>query len=261
MLAPTKPRSLSGLVEEVLKFSNSAGKRRTLHDVREDIQRLTRIDYPERLRKRFGGAEISALMREMRRFLPLLNRKVFREMDLKRLAATAAKFGADLRVKDFDGEEGRALRGFYLNDATSLKRPLIVLNGSNEPVSIAASFWHEMGHHLTYAIFGDQPARSNLVLATSYEEHLTQPKEFAADLVMVLGGYPRPIAQHLFGGGSSGRDVFEIGELIAKARRHLRTVADFDLSPEASAVENLHHLAGMIHLAKLRAALLREYDI
>jgi hypothetical protein len=261
MLAPTKPGSLTGLVEDVLEFSKSAGTRRTLNDAREDFQRLTRIDYPERLRKRFGGEEIRALKREMRRFLPLLNRKVFREMNLKRLAATATRFGVELRIKDFDGEEGCALRGFYLNDATLLKRPLIVLNGSNEPVRIAASFWHEMGHHLTRAIFGDRPARSNFVLATSYEEHLTDPKEFAADLVMVLGGYPKPIAQHLFGSGSGGPDALDIGQLIAKARRHLRTVAEFDLSPEASAVENLHHLAGMVHLAKLRAALLHEYGI
>jgi hypothetical protein len=261
MLASKKPAPLTELVHEVLEFSKSAGQRRSLQAARRDLQRLTQIDYGEQLRKRFGRAEIWALKREMRRFLPDLNRRVFREMDLRRLAAKAEMFGVDLRVKEFDGEEGRALRGFYFNDATLLKRPLIVLNRSNEPVSVAAAFWHEMGHHLTHSIFGDDSGRAKLGAPTSYEEHLNQPKEFAADLVMVLGGYPKPIAEHLFGGPISGREIPDAGELITKARRHLRTVAEFDLKPNASAAENLHHLAGMIHLAKLRAALLNEYGI
>jgi hypothetical protein len=261
MLASRKPGTLSGLVREVVEFSNSAGQRRSLKDARGELQRLTRIDYRERLRKRFGRAEIQALKREMRHFLPELNRKVFREMDLRRLGAKAATFGADLRVREFDGEEGRALRGFYLNDATLLRRPLIVLNGSNELVSVAAAFWHEMGHHLTHAIFGNGSSQSSLVLSTSYEEHLTHPKELAADLVMVLGGYPKPIAQNLFGGPASVCEIPDPGELIAKARRHLRTVAEFDLKPDVSAAENLNHVAGMVHLAKLRAALLHEYGI
>jgi hypothetical protein len=256
-----EPGSLLRLVREILDFSNASSQRRSLLDARRDLRRLADLDYREQLRKRFSQVEIRALKREMRRFLPELNRRVFRETNLRRLAETAARFGADLRVDEFEGDEGCALRGFYLNDATLLKRPLIVLNGSNEPVSVAASFWHEMGHHLTEAIFGNAPDGGSLVLSTSYEEHLSHPKEITADLVMVLGGYPKPIAQQLFGCKSRGGDSIDAGELVAKARRHLRTIAEFEFDPDASAVENLHYLAGMIHLAKLRAALLHEYGI
>lgn len=222
---------------------------------------MAKADYRAHLRSRFSRSELYLLLKEVRSFLPDLNRTVFAEVDLKRLAGTAKSLGAVLRVNSFEGEDGRALRGFYLNDATVLKRPLIVLNGVNDSISVAASFWHEMGHHLTHAIFGRSQSLPNLPFNSNYVDHLRTPDEFAADLVMVLAGYPKPAAERLFGTRTSQSKPPDHDTLLANARRHLRKVAKDHFRDVPGSPEGLQRMVGMIHLAKLREALLHEYGI
>jgi hypothetical protein len=49
--------------------------------------------------------------------------------------------------------------------------------------------------------------------------------------------------------------------VIRDIREHLEASYGFDFSIALPPVQNLQYLAGMIHYAKLRAALLEEYDI
>jgi hypothetical protein len=52
-----------------------------------------------------------------------------------------------------------------------------------------------------------------------------------------------------------------MSSLLPKVRRHVRSLTSIDFSPELSIRENLYYLSTMIHVAKLREALLFEYGI
>lgn len=200
-------------------------------------------------------------MSELGRFLPGLNQQVFRETDLGRLSKIAANFGVALQTRYIAGPKGRTLRGFYVNDRTILKAPLIWLNAANHPVGVAAAFWHEMGHHLTHEVFDGRQSKVGLSFTTNYLEHLERPEEIAADLVMVLGCYPRRAAETVFDRTARKQPDSDFDRLASKARTYVRSATGFDFSAGASARANLYTLAGMIHVAKLRLALLREYGI
>ncbi len=199
----------------------------------------------------------------MRHFLPELNQRLFGETDLARLTETAASFGAVLQLGTFEGREGRTLRGFYVNDGGGrlLKKPVICVNTVHHRVLVAAAFWHEMGHHLTHDIFGGHGERLNMSSADNYLNHLSDPEELVADIVLALGGYPKTVAERLFNGSQKRDADADILQLVPRAKRHLCSGLGFDFEAQVGAAENLQVVAGMIHTAKLRAALLSEYGI
>src|ERR1700674_3707184 len=133
--------SLRAFIRDIVGLSDPRATRTELDDAHAYMSALSRLDYGSALRIHFDRAEIHELLKELRRSLPTLNREVFREVDLRHLAATAATFGANVQARQFDGEEGRSLRGFYVHDYTVLKRPLIVVNTANHLVSVVAAFW------------------------------------------------------------------------------------------------------------------------
>ncbi|MGH7778682.1 MAG: hypothetical protein ACREQR_02485 [Candidatus Binataceae bacterium] len=186
---------------------------------------------------------------------------MFGETDLRRLAATAARYDADLQAKRFSGEEGHALRGFYVHDYTVLKRPLIVVNTAGHRVGVACTFWHEMGHHLTHTIFGSAHERVEMFFSTNYQDHLRHPHEIAADLVTVLAGYPRTSAETLFGDSRKSPAMQNAGAYVSRVLPYVRSISGFDFGCHFTPTEMLRCLAGMIHVAKLREALLHEYGI
>ncbi len=53
---------------------------------------------------------------------------------------------------------------------------------------------------------------------------MSDPKEIAADLVRVLAGYPKPIAQRLFGGPDREELRADVELLVARAMSHVRSV-------------------------------------
>jgi hypothetical protein len=249
------------LIGEILESSNVSRGRPCPRDARKTLTELCRLDYGKALRGHFSPAQLRGLVKELRSFLPELNRQVFSETDLRRLAVKASTFGVELRPRAFDGEEGRTLRGFYVHDRTILKRPLIVVNTTHHVVSVAAAFWHEMGHHLTHVIFAHQADQFTAPLSTTYREHLAHPEEIAADIVTVLAGYPKSTAQRLFRRPANGEGIEDTELLVSRVRPYVKSVTGFEFDRRFSRVEALHYLAGMIHVTKLRAALLREFEI
>jgi hypothetical protein len=77
---------------------------------------------------------------------------------------------------------------------------------------------------------------------------------------MALGGYPRSAAKRLLGGRDGEKATRDIDRLFSRVRPYIRSVADFDFDARITASENLRYLAGVIRVAKLRAALLSEYN-
>jgi hypothetical protein len=256
-----EPDRLEGLVRKILCCSESRATERSINRAYRYFCSVSRLSYPAALHSQFDRSQLREIISGLQRALPGLNRQVFSETDLARLAEIAASFGAVLKLRSFEGRQGRTLRGFYLNDTELLKRPIICVNAAHHRVSVAAAFWHEMGHHLTHDIFGGHRERLNLSFTAGYHHHLGIPKEIVADIVLALAGYPKAVANRLFNGAHLKKTDADISLLVSKVRHHLRDISGFDFQARAAAAENLQVLAGMIHVAKLRAALLREYGI
>jgi hypothetical protein len=77
---------------------------------------------------------------------------------------------------------------------------------------------------------------------------------------MTLGAYPRTIAKRLFG-AKLANSPDGLVKLVSKASQYVRSVSGFELSDGGSMKKKLHMVAGMIHVAKLRVALLERYGI
>jgi hypothetical protein len=99
----------------------------------------------------------------------------------------------------------------------------------------------------------------------NYQEHLKDPREIGADMVMVLAAYPNANARRLF--AENDRDSADqaperdYDRLVSKVIPHFRSLTGFEFESRFSAKINLHYLAGIIHAAKLRRALLSAFDI
>ena len=252
---------LHGLIREVLKSSKSGATELTVRDTAKYLASLSKLDHAAALQARFGRQLFREIVSELRRMLPRLNREVLRGSDPRQLAKVAASLGVVLDARRFEGPQGRTLRGFYVNDRTVLKRPIICLNTIGHRVGVAAAFWHEIGHHLTREIFGCHDGQLNLSFASSYPDHLESQEEIIADAMMVLAAYPNAVARRLFGGAEREKANRQVGLLASRALGHLRSVGGLEFHTRAPEFENLHVLAGIIHLAKLRKAMLEEYGV
>jgi hypothetical protein len=255
-------RSLDGLIREIVKCAQPrSAKSATQDDVEKSFRSLVRLDYAAALSEHFDRRQLGEILAEMRAVLPRLNREVFAILDPRRLAQIAAAMGAVLHTNAFESEEGQSLRGFYVHDDDLMNRPLIGLNTVNHPVAVAATFWHEIGHHLTRKIFGYSHEQLELTFNTNYESHLIDPRETAADMLMVLACYPQSAAKRIFGPPRSEVRQNDFETLTSRVRPYLSSATGFDFSKEFPALESARYLAGIIHVAKLRATLLNEYGI
>jgi hypothetical protein len=252
----TEPRAFQSLFGEIVRSSKLPNV--SLDEANSYFRSASTRDYAAALGKLFDRQELRFLVSELSTFLPELNQRVFRETDLRRLSKKAADLGVTLRTDHLFGAKGWTLRGFYLNDRSLFQKPVICLNAAVHPVAVAATFWHEMGHHLTREIFGPWQAHTSLAFSANYLHHLEQPQEVAADLVMVLGCYPRRRAEILFG---RSRTSAELDLVASRVRPYVRSVTGFDFSADVSVETNMHILAGMVHAARLRLTLLQEYGV
>jgi len=252
---------LHGLIREVLSYAKSQTPKVVPDGAGRYFSAVSRLDYSSTMRSQFDRHELRHAVSEFRHLLPTLNRSVFAETDLDRLAAIASSFGVVLQRGTFEGPEGDTLRGFYVNDSTVIRQPMICLNIAHHRVSRAAAFWHEMGHHLTHEIFGGPAGRLNLTSTAGYYKRLTDPQEILADVVLALAGYPKAIAARMFRGSEGESGKSEIVLLVPKVRSYLDSITEFDCQRTSSQYERLNVLAGMIHIAKLRSTLLNEYGI
>jgi hypothetical protein len=258
------PDSQAGALKEainaVLKSTKAQGRAARAARAEQYCRDIASRDYDLALRQHFDPPQLRQILREIQRTLPTLNREVYRITDLGRLAGIASKLGVVFQDHAFPGAEGAGFRGFYVNEAESLKTPLIWVNTAAPAPAAAAAFWHEIGHHLTAHVWSPTPD-ANTAFSTSGSHDFSDPKEIAADLVRVLGGYPKVIAERVLGGPDMEQARYDADLLVGKAVAHVRSIMRFALRNRASAQENLLYLGGMIHTAKLRMTLLSQYGI
>jgi hypothetical protein len=149
-----------------------------------------------------------------------------------------------------------------VSDRALVGKPLIYVNTADHPVRVAAAFWHEAGHHLVKRIFDSRRVQTRLSFSPVYQDHLDDPEEIVADMLLVLAGYPQHAALRLFNRPASIRALNQDpSRLVSTVRPYIRAISGWDFEETLTATENLERLTGMIHFAKLRATLLSEFEI
>ncbi len=231
-----------------------------------EIKRLLRRDYVQALQKCLGRREVESLVAAAAEVLPEINCEPI-TVPKERCAEIARKLSVHLSTRPYRGPEGLALRGFYVHKAEALlSKPLIYVNTAHHPAAVSATFGHEIGHHLAYRVFHESGTQVHFFLDADYAAHLDDPIELAADVLVSLGGYPRALAQRIFGPASSGAALIGqarrlTGQAVTQICQHLKHDYRLDFTRPGQPSRNLTYLGGMVHYAKLRWALLAEYDL
>ena len=245
----------------------AAGKLAAWKKPTVDLRRLVRHDYVKSLRKRLPYHALKAVIAGFNDLLPGFNREIVGVMPTSQLAEWADTLDLHLKAAPNEGDEGLALRGFYVTPQEgSLKRPLIYVNTAHHPLAVSSTFCHEVGHHMSSEILGEHDsAPVHFFIDADYASHLEEPAELAADVMVSIAGYPEPVARKIFattwewGVVAQAKDLTEAA--LSEVRRHIKDAYGFDFTERIPPTQLLHYLSGMIHYAKLRWALLAEYDI
>jgi hypothetical protein len=237
---------------------------------RGELQRLVKRDYVRPLRQNLGYHELVAITRLACRVWPRFNEdqltsapaEQFREM----AARTTAALRVHLQTHPYTGPDGLALRGFYVEAGRAMnKRPLIYVNTAHHPVAVSTTFCHELGHHLTETVFQEVREPVHFYFDADYSSHLDDPVELAADAICSLAGYPQSLAREIFSTPWNWGLVAKTGKLPAdvleRVFKHVQRRFGMDFDARIPGGQRLNYLAGMIHYAKLRWALLAEYDL
>jgi HD-like signal output (HDOD) protein len=232
-----------------------------------EIARLERRDYVRAVRRRLKYRELVRLVETAKHLWPELNEERLRILSLSELERMSRKLSLNLSTQPHHEPDGLALRGFYLRKSrTSVKRPMIYINTAHHPAAVMGTFCHEVAHHL-----GDQLSRPatlepvHFFFDAAYSSHLDDPCELAADALVSLGAYPRAEAERIFSKPWAGGLVARAQRLdhnaIEQICHHLKIQYRVDFTRPNQPPRNLVYLAGMVHFAKLRWALLEEYDL
>ncbi len=253
---------LERVVAEIVATTDArAAKGGSLQRVAQDFRSIALRDYERHVTGHFSGPEMRKLLAALTIRLPALNRDVPRVTELQHFATISSRLGAQFKASSFSDARGRELRGFYVGKGYSVRRPLICVNTAHHAVAVATAFWHEVGHHLTTRMIEKRRQPATSFFSTDYQAHLTDPLELIADMIVVLSAYPKALAERLFATFLQRGEAPDVDDIVSRARTHLRSVSGFHFDHQFSATENLHYLAGMIHYAKLRWALLTEYQV
>jgi hypothetical protein len=270
MPALSSDRQIEKLLSEILTEARQkeSAQLATWAKPADDIRKLVRRDYVKSLRCYLPYRKLTALVSAFERILPGFNRETVGTnlMSVESLAEKARTLELHFKAEPYEGDEGLSLRGFYVTRRKGmLKRPLIYVNTAYHPVAVSTTFCHEVGHHVSAGLFGTEPDPVHFFFDADYNGHLEDPSELAADVVVSISGYPEPIARRIFatpwnwGLVARARNLPEAA--LRDVQRRLRSVYGFDLIKHIPADQQLHYLLGMIHYAKLRWALLAEYDM
>lgn len=230
----------------------------------EEVQKLATLDYVKPLRKALGRAELDELVKDARKTVwPNLNRESLRLGSTQEFSERFSVLGVEVRPAQMSSKSGLALLGFYVRKAKILSnRPLICVNTAHHPAAIGAAFVHEMGHHLTSELFGVHEESASFMMYTGYAEHLSEPSELVADILVSLGIYPQPMARKMFPESERQKEKGFVqkngGSTILE---HLAKQYGLSFDSKLPAARKFQYLAGLLHYTKLREALHDEYGI
>ena len=198
---------------------------------------------------------------------PHLNDESVRLVSPREFTRLWSGLGVQFRLAKLSGAEGLALLGFYVRKMGGSRLPLICVNTAHHPAAVGAAFSHEMGHHLTGQLFDSRKEHAQFLTYTAYGEHLDDPEELAADILVSLGVFPEADRAKDFCGTrerGNPRDPppknFRI-QFLRGCSNTSKGRYGLSFGEQLPSTRKLQYLAALIHFAKLRRALLTEYDI
>jgi hypothetical protein len=263
-----RPSAFDSFVTEIMTKWRQ-GDRRELsawEKPQKELNRLARLDYVKYMRRTLGFRELHSLVAGAKKIWPSINSEQLRVASPYEREEIASDLKIKLQAAPYRGEEGMALRGFYVSKSSQmLKRPLIYLNTAHHPGAVAATFAHEVGHHVMSALMDSRDDGVHFFFDAEYYRHLSDPLELAADSIVSMAAYPEPIARKIFKTewqwGLVARAGILPDEAFALIHSHIKKLVGIDFRSALPAIQTFHYLSGMIHYAKLRWALLAEYEL
>jgi hypothetical protein len=232
-----------------------------------EIRSLEQHDYALPLRRSLGRSEVREIIAEARSSVwPHLNDESVRLVSPTEFTRLWSGLGVQFQLAKLSGAEGVALWGFYVREMGGSRLPLICVNTAHHPAAIGAAFSHEMGHHLGGRLFDSHKGLAHMAAYTAYGEHLHDPEELAADVLVSLGVFPEAIARRIFLlPRKRGQAKFATAELpnsvSTTVLKYFEGRFGLSFGAHLTAAKKLQYLAAVVHFAKLRRALLTEYDI
>ena len=263
----SKPRPSTGfedLVRELLGTRVRRGDEKAgLAELKSEIAAIKARDYKQALRQCLSRWEVREIADEGKTHVwPGLNREPVTLVSPHEFVRRWSAFGVDFKFASLPWKEGLSLLGFYVHKIDQVRmRPLIFVNTAHHPALVGLALDHEMGHHLTSHIFAADE-NTHLLSQTGFEEHLAEPAELAADVLVSLGIFPAPIARELFGGDNRIARSNELSHAaFAKLLEYIASRYGFRFDQIREVNKRFQALAALVHYTKLRRALLDEYGI
>jgi hypothetical protein len=267
MSGKEKERPFRDIVEGII--SNARGGIRERDPTEQPssavVRKLIEHDYARSLRRHLRYRHVRTLLADFIEIFPEFNRRPVEMLSAARFAEIARAQRFHIKATPLEGDDGFALRGFYVASTPGLlKHPLIYVNTALHPLAAMTTFLHELGHHRSCSLLSIKHRGLHLFDA-DYTEHLRDPAELAADVVVSLAGYPEPAARKMLaialdrGSGTRAREL--PATAVEEIHGHLGQAYGLDLAVRMPREHRLHYLAGMIHFAKLRLALMAEYGL
>jgi hypothetical protein len=256
-----------GLAAEIVKASKGSRASSASYDASAEISSLEHHDYALPLRRSLARSEVREIIDEARSAVwPRLNHEPARLVSPAKFTQHWSGLGVQFQLAKLNGADGVALLGFYVREMGRSRLPLICVNTAHHPAAIGAAFCHEMGHHLVGRLFDSREHPPQLLTWTAYGEHLSDPEELAADVLVCLGMYPEASARKIFltphKGKPSKSAPAEFPDSVATTvLEFMQSRFGLNFGPQMASTKRLQYLAAVIHFAKLRRALLTEYDI
>lgn len=232
-----------------------------------EIRSLEQQDYGHPLRRSLVRSEVREIIAEARNTVwPRLNDESVRLVSPTEFTRLWSGLGVQFRLAKLDGAEGLALLGFYVREMGSSRLPLICVNTAHHPAAIGAAFSHEMGHHLVSRLYDSHKQDPQFLTYTAYGDHLDDPEELAADILVSLGVFPEAIARKIFlkpvNWGQSKSATAQLPDSVSKkVLKYFEGRFGLSFGAPLRGIKRLQYLAAVIHFSKLRRALLTEYDI
>jgi hypothetical protein len=255
------------LASEVVKASKGPHASVASRSASAEIRSLEQHDYARPLRRSLGRSEVREIIAEARSSVwPRLNDESVRLVSPTEFTRLWSGLGVQFQLAKLSGAEGVGLLGFYVREMGSSRLPLICVNTAHHPAAIGAAFSHEMGHHLVGQLFDSRKHHAQFMTYTAYGEHLEDPEELAADVLVSLGVFPEAIARKIFLTPQKGRHsksaTAELPDSVStNVLKYFEGRFGLSFGAYLPSAKKLQYLAAVVHFAKLRRALLTEYDI
>jgi len=229
-----------------------------------DLRRIVAADYCSTVKshRTAGMFPVRSFVSDAQREFPEFNVQPIRfDVGLRRRISA---LGINLQMQPY--LRRRPLRGFYHRDPDH--GPLIWVNLAHPPGAVAASLGHELGHWYRERLLGCASDSTSVPFFNgNFVGHLKRPDELFADVFPVLAAYPTSIAAEIFPAGgwrSVARRALRLdGATLRRLRTHLAANYGFDALPrtEGAVSRRIYYVTSMVHFARLRWALLAEFDL